>query len=355
MDIFPQNSNLENLTRVKFGIDPTFSKLHLGHFVPLRTIKKLQEQGKEITIVLGTFTAQMGDPSGKDKTRPILSEKEVKNNSEQILEQIKSVLDPGFKIFKNVDLFNSMTVPELLLTFSKFTIQNLLSRESFQKRIENNQSIGLHELIVPILQGKDSLHLKSEIEVGGSDQLFNFQITRKLQELNNQIPEVCIMTPIINGIDGKKMSKSLGNCIFLDEPTKDIFGKCMSISDKTMEEWIPLLTDLDNLPKNPMERKKTMAFDIIRQLRGKEEAIWAIKDFEKTIQNRSLPENIKKIPISDLISCIQKIKNCSKNESRRLIKSGAVSIIDSGKIDETFELKIGQILKIGKRNFGKLA
>lgn len=353
LEIFPKDSDLNKLNRVKFGIDPTFPKLHLGHLVPLRVVRNMQDAGKDVTIVLGTFTAQMGDPSGKDQTRPILSKVDVEANAEQILNQVNSILKPGFSVFRNGDLFNVMTVPTLLDIASKFTTQNLLSRDAFQKRMENNQSIGLHELIVPILQGTDSVHLKSEIEIGGTDQLFNFQIARRLQELDGQVPEVCVMAPIINGTDGRKMSKSLGNCIFLEDSSEDIFGKCMSVSDEVMNEWIPLLTDLTDLDDNPMRRKKQMSHDILRQIKGKEEADLALLNFTNTIQSRNLPDNIEEIEKCNLIEFITKVRDCSNSEARRLLTSGSVKVNDT-KVDESFELELGQIVKIGKRNFAKV-
>lgn len=353
IEIFPKDSDLSKLNRVKFGIDPTFPKLHLGHLVPLRVVRKMQDEGKDVTIVLGTFTAQMGDPSGKDQTRPILSKADVEDNAEHILNQLNLILKPGFSVFRNGDLFNVMTVPTLLETVSKFTTQNLLSRDAFQKRMENEQSIGLHELIVPILQGTDSVHLKSEIEIGGSDQLFNFQIARRLQELYGQKPEVCLMAPIINGTDGRKMSKSLGNCILLDDSSEYIFGKCMSISDDVMNEWIPLLTDLTDLDENPMRRKKQMSHDILRQIKGKEEADLALMNFTNTIQSRNLPENIDEIVKCDLIEFITKVRDCSNSDARRLLNAGSVKV-DGSKIEAGFELQSGQIVKIGKRNFAKV-
>ncbi len=351
-EIFPEGSDIDSLKKVKFGIDPTFPQLHLGHLVPLRIVKQLQEQGREVTIVLGTFTAQMGDPSGKDQTRPILSKEDVEKNAEQILDQVKTILHPGFKVFRNGDLFNTMNVPELMKIVSDFSVQSMINRNAFSKRIENNVPIGVHELIVPILQGTDSVELNSEIEVGGTDQLFNFQVARRLQELNGQKPEVCIMAPIINGTDGQKMSKSIGNCIFLEEMPLDMFGKCMSVSDETMNEWIPLLTD-GNKESHPMKRKKKMAMDIVEQLCGPEIVPKVVKHFEKTVQNKELPDDIKEIKAGDLLDVITQIRNCSKTEARRLIKSGAVKINDV-KIDEDEVLSSGQIMKVGKRDFGKI-
>jgi len=351
-DIFPEGSDIKGLKRVKFGIDPTFPALHLGHLVPLRVVKQLQEQGKEVTIVLGTFTAQMGDPSGKDKTRPILSKEDVEHNAEQILSQVEQILLPGFKVFRNGDLFNNMTVPELMNIVSDFSVQQMANRNSFNDRLENNVPIGVHELIVPILQGTDSVHLKSEIEVGGTDQLFNFQVARRLQEINKQKPEVCLMAQIINGTDGRKMSKSLGNCIFLEDMPLEIFGKCMSVSDETMENWIPLLTD-ENKETHPMKRKKKMAMDIVEQLCGPEMVPKVIEHFENTVQKKEIPKEMPEIEASNVLDAVVAIRKCSNSQARRLIKDGAVKL-DKVKVDEDAELSSGQIMKIGKRSFGKI-
>ena len=351
-DIFPEGSDITNLSRVKFGIDPTFPMLHLGHLVPLRIVRQLQEQGKDVTIVLGTFTAQMGDPSGRDETRPILSKKDVESNADKILEQVENILLPGFKVFRNGDAFNEMRVPELMKIVSDFSVQQITNRNAFADRIESGNPIGIHELIVPILQGTDSVILESEIEIGGTDQLFNFQVARRLQEINGQTPEICIMAPIINGTDGRKMSKSLGNCIFLEDGPMEIFGKCMSVSDDTMEEWIPLLTD-ENRESHPMKRKKKMACDIVEQICGEKTVQKVVEHFEKTIQNKEIPEDIPEIKETGLIEAVVAIRKCSNTEARRLIMDGAVKL-DDVKVDSETRLKSGQIMKVGKRNFGKI-
>ena len=354
MEVFPSGSNITSANNVKFGIDPTFPKLHLGHLVPLRVVKKLKDRGKSITIVLGTFTAQLGDPSGKEKTRPILSSSDTESNANSILTQVRSILGEGFDVFRNGDLFNKMTASELLQICSKFTTTQLLSRDAFQKRMSNDQSISLHELIVPICQGWDSVHLKSDLEIGGTDQLFNFQIARKLQELEGQKPEMCLMAPIINGTDGRKMSKSLGNCIFLTESSTDIFGKCMSVSDETMNEWIPLLTDLENLPDHPMERKKAMAFDIVKQIKGEQEAIKAQEGFGNVIQKSELPDDMMEVESGYILDVVTKIRNCSKSEARRLMKGNAISVNNEKITDEMHKVETGDIIKVGKRHFGKV-
>lgn len=360
---FPENSDIKNLTRVKFGIDPTFPKLHLGHLVALRIVNKLRDMGKDITIVLGTFTAQLGDPSGKDKTRPILNSTSTEINATLILDQLYKILGTNIDVFKNGTIFKDMPTPTLLNLCSNFTVKHMLSRDSFQKRIESDEPIALHELIVPICQGYDSLYLETEIEIGGTDQLFNFQVARKLQEDHKQTPEICLMIPIINGTDGRKMSKSLDNCIYLKDLPRDVFGKCMSISDETMNEWIPLLTDLEDLPEHPMERKKLMAKDIVRQLYDEESSELVYKHFQDTIQDKNLPDEIKKVIIErnydatvyrPIIDAVTQIKDCSKSEARRLLLANAVSIKDNKITDFDYVPKKGDVIKVGKRNFGEI-
>lgn len=341
----------DDLHRVKLGIDPTSDRLHLGHLAPLRIAKQLQERGKHLTLVLGTFTAQMGDPSGRDKARPILDSDEVKKNGEKLLEQASKVLVEGFDVFRNADVFESMSVSELMSLVSKFTLKRITSRDAFQKRIKEDQPISIQELIVPVLQGFDSVTLRSEIEIGGTDQLFNFQLTRELQQAHGQEPEVCIMTPILSGTDGRKMSKSLGNCIFFDETPENMFGLCMSVSDEVMDdEFIPILTDLLDLEESPIKRKMQMAFSIVEQIHGVSAAKDAQNHFESTIQKRQLPQDIKTTNLKDIIEIIKEVRECSGSEAARLIKGGGVKI-DGKKAEERCEVNKGVIIKVGKRDF----
>ena len=350
--VFPENADIKPPQRVKFGIDPTFPRLHLGHFIPLRLVKKLQDQGHHITLVLGSFTAQMGDPSGRDTTRPILSAEEVSDNAKSILKQVQSILAPGFDVFWNHIIHNELQTPVLLRHLSKFTLSHMLSRNGFEERMNKNNPISMHELIVPILQGLDSVALRSEIEIGGQDQLFNFQIARKLQEDNGQKPQSCLMLPIINGTDGRKMSKSLGNCIFLDESSNDIFGKIMSISDDVMHQWIPLLTDSDigALPMHPMACKKILAWSIVEQLRGEDEASAAQDFFEQTVQKKETPDNIQEAVVKTIFEAIIAVRNCSKTEARRLLDGGGVKL-DGVQIKEpTTPVFPGSVVQVGKRD-----
>ncbi len=359
---FPKDAKLPPSPRVKFGIDPTAPSMHLGHLVPLRIVKKLAvEQNASITIVFGTFTATMGDPSGQDKTRPMLDRTKVAINAAFISDQVKRFMgDIPWKPFHNGDVFNNWTAAQLMELCSKFTTTRLLSRDAFQKRIEEHKPVHLHELMVPLCQAWDSVLLFSQVEVGGEDQLFNFQLTREMQSAEGLNPEVCIMAPIINGTDGRKMSKSLGNCIFLDDTPEDVFGKCMSVSDVVMDEWIPLLTDIndrlvENISNHPMFRKKTMAFDITKQIWGIAKAHAALEHFERVIQSGNKPEEMKKIAASNVLEAVMKMRNCSKTQARRLIADGGVAVNDVKVSVEDAPLVSSNIVKIGKRDFAEIS
>jgi tyrosyl-tRNA synthetase len=353
--VFPENSDVTPRKRVKFGIDPTFPRLHLGHLVPLRLVKKMKADGHDVTIVLGTFTAQLGDPSGREKARPILSEDEVLQNASHITVQVRKLLGQDIQLFANGEAaFNQMTVPDMMLLASKFTVQQALSRDSFQKRLTDKQPLGLHELFVPILQGWDSVALKTEIEIGGQDQLFNFQVARQLQEAWGQKPQTCILLPIISGTDGRKMSKSLGNCIFLDETPDDMFGKVMSIPDTVMEEWFPLFCDFTVEDTHPMDKKKMLATEIVAQTHSLEVAWKAGETFVANIQNKEVPQDIPTIPASTILEAVVGMTGLSKTAARQRLKEGGVRVDGNKVFDEKLQLSAGQLVQGGKRCFAKV-
>lgn len=349
--IFPGTSILKPGLSTKFGIDPTLDRLHLGHLVPLRLVRKFQEQGNPVTIVLGTFTATLGDPSGRDSTRPFLDKEVVKSNAQKILLQLNKFLLP-FKVFENGSLFETLMVRDFINNIVGLTVNDVLNRDSFRRRIAEGNSIALHELLVPIFQGLDSVWLQSELEIGGQDQLFNFNLTRNLQISRGFKPQICLMTPIIRGTDGRKMSKSFNNCIFVDESPEDIFGKVMSISDNVMLEWFPLLSD--NIPlEKPMESKKLLAFDIVSQIHGKDLANKAKEIFQSVIQNKQIPDNIQIIHTETLLETITTFLNCSKSRARRLINQGSIRINDK-KVDNDMNVNFGDIIKMGKHHWVKI-
>ena len=352
--------------KVKFGIDPTFPRLHLGHLVPLRLVKQMMQSGHEVWIVLGTFTAQLGDPSGRDTTRPILSPEECKQNAALILKQLEKIIGESridhwghgevltWGLFQNHTIHEEMQLSKFMNIASKFSLAHMTSRNAFQDRMQNNQHIGMHELLVPMLQGWDSVVLEADIEIGGQDQLFNFQIARQLQEFQGQKPQNCVLMPIINGTDGRKMSKSLGNCIFWDENPKDMFGKVMSIPDAVMEEWFPLFVDEETEETHPMKKKKILASAIVKQLHSEKDAIEAASNFSHTIQNKELPTDIPLVDAKTLLEAIVKMNQSSKTVAKQLLREGAVKINGEKIFDENVELHSGQIIQSGKRIFAKV-
>lgn len=362
--IFPNNEKIDfsRKLNVKFGIDPTSDKLHLGHLIPLMVAKKLWKEGHNIQIVLGTFTAQLGDPSGKDTMRPIIDQDTTKLNADSITKQIHRVFgnykESGtgvVSIFKNHTWFESMNSIEMINILSKFTTAQLLARDSFQKRIEDENPIGMHELIVPVLQGMDSVQLASDVEIGGTDQLFNFAITRDMQRIHGQEPEKCILMPIINGTDGRKMSKSFGNCIFLNDSPEDVFGKVMSISDELMKEWWPVFFSVEQINMNfPMDQKKRLAFQITTEIWSFDEADKAQQHFENKIQNKQVPDDIQEIAATNVLSAVVAIRKCSITEAKRLISQGAVRVHGNKVSEVDFNLQPGDIVKVGKLDFAKI-
>lgn len=352
---FPPNADLAGRKGVvKFGIDPTASRLHLGHLLPLKLLKQFQNKGNEIVLILGDFTATLGDPSGKDTSRPILSLDVTRSNAEAFMSIVSRILGTDITIWKNSTWLSSIPMSEVVQILAKFSVNELLSRDSFQLRQANQNPIGMHELIVPILQGLDSVHVNADIEIGGTDQLFNFQISRKLQELNNQLPQVCIFSPILNGLDGRKMSKSFNNCIWLDDTPKDVFGKTMSISDELMFEWLDIFCDNIDRNQHPMALKKHLAFAITADVWDVECATRELQLFEGVFQNKSkVPDNIPLITGSNVIELVCNGMNISHSAAKRLINSNAVSI-NGIKITTDAQFENGDLLKIGKINFFKI-
>lgn len=352
-DAWQRIEQAEHPLRVKFGIDPTRDRLHLGHFVPLRLARKLQEDGHDLDLVLGTLTARLGDPSGQDKTRPILSEEEVESNAERLLSQCHQILLPGFRVHRNHTFVEDMSVPMFLAQLaSKVTVASMLARDGFRRRMDAGQPIALHEFLVPLLQGWDSVKLRAEVEIGGTDQLFNFQVARHLQQSEGQKPQMALMTPVIRGTDGRKMSKSFGNTIWLDEVPEQIFGQVLSISDEVMEEWIPLLTDgLDET--HPMERKKALARSILTQLHDADTAFKAQAHFESIVQRGELGD-VEDAAQDELVVMVSLIRGESRTRARKLIEGGGVRIDGSKVLDPGVVPPIGAVLRVGKRRFARV-
>lgn len=363
---------------IKFGMDPTAPDLHLGHAVALKKIKQFMENGHEIHLIIGDFTARIGDPSGRNTTRPPLTPEEVDQNAKTYVDQLDKIFDTSkLTIHYNNDWMGKMSLADTLKLLSKATLAQMMQREDFVNRYENNIPIALHELIYPMMQGYDSYVLNSDIEFGGRDQLLNCLVGRSLQEQDGKSGQIVLSMPLLCGLDGHiKMSKSKGNYIGLTEPATEMYGKTMSIPDSLISEWVDLVTDWDaetkanviadlkNNTVNPMEIKKKIAYNIVEQYHSREDADAAQEFFYKQVQQRGFDtkeftavkwENLTanaEITLLDLGVALQPEQ--SKSAMRRLIESGAVSIEGEKTTNPTFRLEKSQNgikIKIGKRGF----
>jgi tyrosyl-tRNA synthetase len=356
--------------RIKLGIDPSGTDLTLGHAVGLRKLKQFQDLGHKIILLFGGFTATIGDPTGKSTTRKPLTFKEVDKNAETYLEQAAKILDINkCEIRNNRDWLEKLTYKEIVEQAAQFSASQIMQRDMFQERLKKGESVAVHEFLYPLMVAYDSVVLKADLEVGGTDQYFNLLGGRPMQKYFNQ-PEQNILTwSLLVGTDGvEKMSKSLGNYIAILDTPNEKFGKIMSMPDETMFTYFECLTDfnLDDIKKeiknNPRDTKIKLAKEIITWLNSEDEANKAEQDFLQKFVKKEIPDNIpeflikkKEIGILDLISKICKFAS-SNGEARRLIKGGAVSF-DKNKINDPnliLNLTDKHILKVGKRNFGKI-
>ena len=348
---------------IKAGFDPTAADIHLGHTVLLRKLRQFQELGHRVIFLIGDFTARIGDPSGRQEIRKQLTRNEVLENASTYKKQVGKVLDVDkIKIAFNSDWFEQMNIAEMLNLTTHVTVSQMLARADFKKRLSKNEDISLLEFMYPLLQGYDSVKLGSDIELGGTDQIFNLLVGRDLQKDFNQAQQVVITMPLLEGTDGvQKMSKSYGNYIGINEEPKEMFGKIMSISDTLMLKYYELLTDEDlGEVKNmhPKEAKAGLAEIIITQYHSKEKASEARLEFERVFARKELPKEIpeykakaKETVISILLkSALVK----SGNEARRLIIQGAVYFDNTKVKDEAFAPKKNGILKAGSRRFLKI-
>lgn len=348
---------------IKAGFDPTAPDIHLGHVVLLRKLRQFQDLGHTVNFLIGDFTAQVGDPSGRDQLRPKMDPDEIAANAQTYKKQVFKVLDEKkTKVVFNSHWLAKLTAQQMLELTAFSTVAQMLARADFKKRFEEQREISLLEFVYPLLQGYDSVHLRADVELGGSDQKFNLLMGRQLQESFGHEPQVVIMTPLLEGLDGvKKMSKSLGNYIGINELPKDIFGKVMSVSDDLMYRYYEILTDV-NLKEikalHPKEAKARLGQEIVHQFYGEDAASQARQEFEKVFSEGQLPEDIQEYKLSGhgerLIDVAIAAKVvASKNEYRRLLVQGAVSMDGQKVADEQAVSKSG-ILKVGKRRFLKL-
>jgi tyrosyl-tRNA synthetase len=349
---------------IKAGFDPTAPDIHLGHVVLLRKLRQFQDLGHTVYFLIGDFTAQIGDPTGRDQTRPKLDQNQIEKNAKTYKDQVFKILDSKkTKIVFNSKWLSTLTAQALLELTAHSTVAQMTARSDFRKRIEEKKEISILEFIYPLLQGYDSVHLKADVELGGTDQKFNLLMGRQIQEAFGQAPQVVLMMPLLEGTDGiQKMSKSLGNYIGINELPKEIFGKIMSISDALMYKYFELLTDEDLTQvqtMHPKEAKMKLGSLIIEMLYDVKQSEIAQKDFENTFSKRQIPEDIISFLLKDAKSqklmdlCLELKMVESKNEYRRLLKQSAIAFEGQKIEDENFPLKAG-IVKIGKRRFLKI-
>ncbi|MDO8495568.1 MAG: tyrosine--tRNA ligase [bacterium] len=359
--------------RVKLGIDPTASDLHLGHTVVLRKLKQFQEAGHQAILLIGDFTALVGDPSGKNEQRPQLTNEQVQENMKNYLQQAGLVLDLSkTEVRYNSEWYKDKGMDFFIDLTSKFTVARSLERDDFQKRLKENQDVSLLEVLYPILQGYDSVALKADVELGGTDQKFNLLTGRKVQKRYGEIPQDIITLPLIEGLDGiKKMSKSLGNYIGLTEKPQDMFNKIMSLSDQLMVKYFTLITDVSEQeieklkaeqanPSDyaPKEWKEKLATEIVRMYHGPEQARKTQEEFTRVFSNKELPTEIQEISIgADALSIIDLMTQwlgVSKTEAKNLVNQKAVQINDEVVTDWNTDVKIGDIIRSGPRRFVKV-
>ncbi|MBF0593730.1 MAG: tyrosine--tRNA ligase [Candidatus Omnitrophica bacterium] len=347
---------------VKAGFDPTAPDIHLGHVVLLRKMKQFQDLGHKVVFLIGDFTAQVGDPTGRNELRKKMTREDVERNAVTYKEQVFKVLDPAkTEVVFNSHWFSKFSAQDLMELTARSTVAQMLARADFKKRFEDGREISLLEFIYPLLQGYDSVVLKADIELGGSDQKFNLLMGRQIQEAYGAEPQVVIMTPLLEGLDGvNKMSKSLGNYVGINEPPREMFGKLMSISDELMVKYFELLTDEDLAgvrQMHPKEAKMKLAATIVCQFHGTDAARDAREHFELVFARKEVPDDIQTLMLEPGAALIGILVNSglapSKNEARRLLKQNAVSFEGSLLTDESWPVQRG-VLKVGKRRFLKI-
>ena len=369
-----------NPLKIKYGCDPSAPDIHLGHVVVLRKLLTFQQLGHTVQFLIGDFTARIGDPTGRTATRPPLSEEQIIENSATYQEQVFSILDRNrTEVVYNSHWLGKMTPVEIVRLCSSYTVARMLERQDFKNRYTSNTPIRIHEFLYPLFQGYDSVVLEDDIEIGGSDQLFNIMVGRELMKDNSQKPQIALTMPILEGLDGRdKMSKSLGNYIGISDSPNDMFGKVMSIPDTLIGRYFTLLTDLPleeirGLEMemhwgtvNPRDIKARLGKEIVAFFHGCSEADAAEAEFNKVFAQKELPTEMPliTIPAADLDDGQMLLVNLiaaaglapSKSEARRLIRQNAVSLDGDIVTDETSPVAVrsGMVLKVGKRRFATL-
>ena len=361
---------------VKLGCDPSRPDLHVGHAVVLRKLRQFQDLGHRAVLIVGDFTAMIGDPSGKSKTRPPLSFEETRENGQTYFAQATHILDPDpekLTIVYNSDWLAPMSFADVIRLASKYTVARMLERDEFDNRFKSGEPIAIHEFLYPLAQGQDSVHLAADVELGGTDQTFNLLVGRALMEAEGQEPQVAVTLPLLEGTDGvQKMSKSLDNAIGLTEAPAEMYGKTLSIPDALIYRWVELATDVPDveLPRwqelaaaDPRNAKHDLAYRIVAMYHGEEAARGAREHFQRTVVQKEIPEEIPDVrPDSSPIGLLDLIRvaglAASNGEARRLVQQGAVQI-DGERADDParaidLDTEAPLVLKVGKRRFARI-
>ena len=359
--------------RVKFGMDPSSPDLHVGHAIPLMKLRAIQELGHTIVLIVGDATAMVGDPSGRNKLRPQLTREEVERNLRTYVEQVTKVIDVSkAEIRRNSEWFDRFAFQDFLKLAGRMTVARMIERDTFQKRMQANEPIGIHEMIYPLMQGWDSVMIRCDLELGGTDQLFNLLRGRDLQREEGQEGQICFTTPLIDGLDGRKMSKSYGNAIGLTDSAKDMFGKTMRVADAAMKDWYTLLT---SVPVDEIERriagdfreaKAGLAEEIAAFFHGREAAKAARDAFDRQFRDKEVPDDVPVVPwpkgapdaglpLANLLKDLGLEKSTS--DARRSIEQGGVKLDGEVVRDpkQVVRTPAGEILiQVGKRRYARV-
>jgi tyrosyl-tRNA synthetase len=362
--------------RVKAGFDPTAPDLHLGHAVLINKLRQLQDLGHQIYFLIGDFTGMIGDPTGKSVTRPPLTKEQVKDNAQSYTEQVFKILKPEqTEVVFNSAWMDKLDAADMIRLASTHTVARMLERDDFNKRYKGNQPIAIHEFLYPLLQGYDSVELKADLELGGTDQKFNLLMGRELQKHFGQSPQCILTMPLLEGLDGvNKMSKSLGNYVGINEPPQEIFGKLMSVSDELMWRYITLLSfeSLSTIStwkkevadgRNPRDIKVAFAQEIVTRFHNKDAAEAALADFEARFQKGALPDDIEDVDLQAQdggLGIAQVLKQAglvaSTSDALRMIDQGGVKLDGDKVVDKTLKIATGAVVvaQVGKRKFARI-
>jgi tyrosyl-tRNA synthetase len=357
--------------RIKFGMDPSSPDLHVGHAVPLFKLRALQDAGHVIVLIVGDSTAMVGDPSGRNKLRPQLTREEVERNLQTYVAQVSKVLDMAkTEVHRNSEWFDAMRFEDVLRLASRMTVARMLERDTFEKRIAASEPIGIHEFLYPLMQGWDSVQIECDVELGGTDQLFNLLVGRALQEQMGQPPQICLTLPLINGLDGRKMSKSYGNAIGITEDAPSMFGKVMSITDEAMGEWFRLLTRLPQpeidgvLAGHLRDAKARLGVEIASFFHGRAAAEGALDAFNRQFRDKEVPQDVAEVEFDwpddgvPLMVLLRELALApSSAEAKRVIAQGGVKL-DGEVVKDPMRLMKRParpaLIQYGKRNYRRV-